>query len=103
VRDIRDNPRNLVIRELDAAQLPRVLPDVAAAVLNANYAFEAGLTPTRDGIFVESGDSPYANLLAVKPPMLGEPDFRILQEVMNSPEVKDFIVTRYQGAVLPAF
>jgi YaeC family lipoprotein len=103
VRDIRDNPRNLVIRELDAAQLPRVLPDVAAAVLNANYAFEAGLTPTRDGIFVESGDSPYANLLAVKPPMLGEPDFRVLQEVMNSPEVKDFIVKRYQGAVLPAF
>jgi D-methionine transport system substrate-binding protein len=103
VRDIQDNPRNLVIRELDAAQLPRVLPDVAAAVLNANYAFEAGLSPVEDGLFVEDGDSPYANLLAAKPPMLDEPDFKALQEVMNSPEIRAFIVKRYGGAVLPAF
>jgi D-methionine transport system permease protein len=103
VRDIRDNPRGLVFRELDAAQLPRVLPDVAAAVLNANYAFEAGLSPTKDGIFVEDGDSPYANVLAARPAVIESPEFRSLQEVMNSPEVKAFIVDRYRGSVLPAF
>jgi YaeC family lipoprotein len=102
-RDVIDNPRGLNFREIDAAQLPRVLPDVAAAVLNANYAFEARLSPTRDGIFVEEGDSPYANILAARPPMLTTPEFAALQEVMNSPEVRDFIVQRYGGSVLPAF
>ena len=102
-RDVRSNPRGLVFREIDAAQLPRALPDVAAAVLNANYAFEAHLSPTKDGLFVEDKDSPYANVLAVLPGLLHDPDFVALQEVMNSPEIRGFILQRYGGSVVPAF
>jgi D-methionine transport system substrate-binding protein len=101
--DVRDNPRHLVFRELDAAQLPRVLPDVDAAVLNANYAFEAHLSPTRDGLFVEDANSPYANVLAVLPGMLDDPDFVALQQVITGPEARAFILDRYGGSVVPAF
>ena len=103
VRDVVDNPRGLVIRELDAAQLPRVLPDVAAAALNTNYALQAGLRPTRDGLIVEDADSPYANVLASKPAMLADPDFRALQDVLTGPEVRAFLIEHYQGSLVPVF
>lgn len=65
-RDILENRKQLEIKELDAAQLPRVLPDVSAAVINTTFAIPAGLNPKRDAIFLESKDSPYANLMVVK-------------------------------------
>lgn len=63
VRDVVSNPQELQIKELDAAQLPRTLPDVDIAVINSNYAVPAGLFPFRDALFIESKDSNYANLL----------------------------------------
>lgn len=103
VRDVKDNPKDLRIKELDAAQLPRVLSDVGAAVVNANYALQAGLSAAKDGLVVEDKDGPYANLLAVLPAQQSNPDFQKLQRVLTSPEVRTFIETKYSGAVLPAF
>jgi YaeC family lipoprotein len=102
-RDIRDNPRGLVFRELDAAQLPRVLPDVDAAVLNTNYALQAGLSPGKDGLFVESADSPYANVLAILPALAGSRELAALEAALTSPEVRAFIVQRYGGNIVPVF
>src|SRR5690606_6103596 len=62
-RDIAENPKNLRFRELEAATLPRVLPDVDLALINTNYALEAGLNPLKDALFIEGADSPYANIL----------------------------------------
>lgn len=66
VHDIISNPKHLNIKELDAAQLPRILMDVDAAVINTSFAIPAGLTPGKESIYVESKDSPYANLIVVK-------------------------------------
>jgi len=65
-QDIESNPKHLKIKELDSAQLPRILPDVAAAVINTTFAIPAGLVPGKDTIYLESKNSPYANLIVVK-------------------------------------
>ncbi|ADL08904.1 MetQ/NlpA family ABC transporter substrate-binding protein [Thermosediminibacter oceani] len=103
VADIAENPKNIRISELEAATLPRVLPDVDAAVINTNYALEAGLVPTKDALFIESADSPYVNILAVRKGDESRPELKKLAEALNSPEVKKFIEEKYQGAVVPAF
>jgi D-methionine transport system substrate-binding protein len=67
VKDITENPKNLDIKEVEAAQLVRTLDDVTAAVINGNYALEAGFKPAKDALALESGENnPYANLLVVK-------------------------------------
>jgi D-methionine transport system substrate-binding protein len=66
VLDIQSNPKQLRIVELDAAQLPRVLPDVDLAIINTNYASQIGLSPAKDGLFVEDKDSPYVNLIVAR-------------------------------------
>ncbi|PMH37498.1 DL-methionine transporter substrate-binding subunit [Vibrio sp. 10N.286.49.B3] len=66
VRDIVANPKNLAIIELDAAQLPRSLDDVALSIINTTYASSLGLTPQKDGIFVEDKESPYVNLIVAR-------------------------------------
>ncbi|WP_027481298.1 MetQ/NlpA family ABC transporter substrate-binding protein [Deinococcus pimensis] len=101
--DVTSNPRRLKFRELEAAQLPRALADVDAAVINTNYALEAKLDPLKGSLALEDGRSPYANVLAVKPATLKNPDYVKLQKVLNSPEVKAFILKKYRGAVVPAF
>lgn len=105
VQDIVENPKNLKINLLDAAQLPRVLqdPQVTAAVINTNYALEAGLNPVKDAIFLEDKDSPYTNILAVRQDKANDPALQKLAKVLNSPEVKKFIEDQYKGAVVPAF
>ncbi|WP_240488662.1 MetQ/NlpA family ABC transporter substrate-binding protein [Labilithrix luteola] len=103
VRDVKDNPKDLRIKELDAAQLPRVLSDVGAAVLNANYALQAGLSAAKDGLAVEDKDGPYANILAVLPAEQNNADYQKLQRVLTSVEVRSFIEKKYGGAVIPAF
>ena len=65
-KDITDNPKKLKISEIDAAQLPRTLQDVTAAVINTNFAGEAGLNPAKDAIVIEDKDSPYANIIVVR-------------------------------------
>lgn len=66
VHDIQSNPKNLKIKELDAAQLPRMLQDVDAAVINTTFAIPAGLNPAKEALFLESKDSPYANIIVVR-------------------------------------
>ncbi|NLY55793.1 MAG: ABC transporter substrate-binding protein [Firmicutes bacterium] len=100
--DIVSNPLNLRIVELEAAQLPRSLSDVDAAVINGNYALEAGLSVLRDALFIETADSPYVNVLAVRKGDTN-PALDKLAEVLASQEVKDFILKTYNGAVVPAF
>jgi D-methionine transport system substrate-binding protein len=100
--DITANPKNLTFKELEPAQLPRSLDDVGAAVINNNYAQDAGLSPTKDAILLESAkDNPYANLLAVKRGNEDDPRVRKLADLLTSPEVAKFIEDKYQGSVLP--
>jgi D-methionine transport system substrate-binding protein len=104
------NTKNIDIQELKAAQLPRSLQDVDAAVINSNYALEAGLNPVKDSIknaageqVIESKDSPFANLLAVRKADKDKPYIKALSEALTSPEVKKFIEEKYNGSVVPAF
>jgi D-methionine transport system substrate-binding protein len=96
------NPRQLKIVELDAAQLPRSLDDVDAAVINANFALDAGLNPHTGSMLSETRDSPYANVLSVNDG--AQPDTRIqaLAKALTSPETRSFITAHYAGAVYPA-
>ncbi|PSM39862.1 metal ABC transporter substrate-binding protein [Streptomyces dioscori] len=100
--DIVKNPKNLKFKELEPAQLPRSLDDVAAAVINNNYAQDAGLSPADDAILLESAkNNPYANLLAVKKGNEDDPRVEKLAELLTSDEVRKFIQDKYKGSVLP--
>jgi D-methionine transport system substrate-binding protein len=101
--DITDNPKKLNIKELDAPQLPRVLGEVDAAVINTNYALEAKLNPTKDALAIESKDSPYANVLAVRKADKDKDYIQALSKALNSPEIKKFIEDKYHGSIIPAF
>ena len=87
--DITENPKNFKITEIDAPQLPRVLKDLDAAVINSNFAIEAKLNPTKDSLAIESKDSPYANVLAVRKEDKTKPYIEALSKALNSPEVKE--------------
>ncbi len=103
VQDIATNPKDLKITLLDAAQLPRTLQDVGAAVINTNYALEAGLNPLTDALFLEEKDSPYANVLAVKKDRENDPNLQKLAKALTSPDVKKFIEDTYKDAIIPSF
>lgn len=103
ILDIKQNEKNLKITELDAPQLPRVLDEVTAAVINTNYALEADLNPIEDAIVLESKDSPYANVLAIKEGRENEQKIKDLTEIINSKEIKTFIEEKYEGSIVPAF
>ena len=103
VKDVTDNPKKLVFKELEAPQLPRSLDDVALAVINSNYALEAKLNPTKDALFIEKKDSPYANILAIRKGDEKRPELVKLAKALTSPDVKKFIEDKYKGAVVPAF
>ncbi|MCG2842584.1 MetQ/NlpA family ABC transporter substrate-binding protein [Sandaracinobacter sp. RS1-74] len=101
-RDILTNPRGLKIRELEAATLPRVLDQVDLALINTNYALDAGLNPLRDALFIEDRDSPYANYLVGLAEAANDPRVKKLVAALRSPETRAFIEQRYEGAVIPA-
>lgn len=101
--DIIENPKDLAFKELEAAQLPRVLADVAGAVINTNYALEADLNPLDDAIIMEGSDSPYVNVIAVRAEDKDSEKIKILREIIQSEAVKEFILEEYEGAVVPAF
>jgi D-methionine transport system substrate-binding protein len=101
--DIVWNPKKIKIRELEAATLPRVLDDVDVALINTNYALAAGLDPTRDALFIEGADSPYANLVAARPDNVNSPAILKLVAALRSPEAKKFVQDTYHGAVLTTF
>ncbi|MBB6213935.1 D-methionine transport system substrate-binding protein [Anaerosolibacter carboniphilus] len=102
-KDIAENPKNLVFKPIDAAQLPRTLEDVDASIINTNYALEAGLNPVKDSIIIEGSDSPYANIVTARPDNQNDENIKKLIETLQTPEVKDFIEETYKGAVVPAF
>lgn len=103
VGDIVENPKNLKITEAEAAMLPRTLDDVDLAVINSNFAMEAKLNPTKDALFIEPKDSPYANIVAVRKGDENRKEIQVLKKALTSPEVKKFIEEKYKGAVIPAF
>ena len=102
-KDIVSNPKNLKFTLLEAAQLPRSIGDVDAAVINTNYALEAGLNPEKDAIVVEDANSPYLNVIAVRKGEENSEITKAFEEALTSKAVKEFIETKYQGAVLPVF
>jgi D-methionine transport system substrate-binding protein len=102
--DITKNPKNLKFKELEAAQTPRSLDDVDAAVINGNYAISSGLKPAKDAIVLESAtNNPYGNFLAVKKGNEKDPRVKKLAKLLTSPEVKKFIEDKYAGSVIPSF
>ena len=104
IRDIESNPKNLEFAEVEAAQTPRSLDDADLAVINGNYAIEGGLTPATDALVLEAAENnPNANLLVTLPEEAQDPRVKKLATLLTSPEVKQFIDEKYQGAVLPAF
>ncbi|MFC8592522.1 MetQ/NlpA family ABC transporter substrate-binding protein [Streptomyces atroolivaceus] len=101
--DITDK-KGLEFKEVEAATVPRALDDVDAAVINGNYAIEAGLKPGQDSLALEAADgNPYANFLAVKDGNEGDPRVQKLAKLLNSDEVKKFIEDTYKGSITPAF
>lgn len=101
--DIEENAKNLEIIEMDAATLPRTLDDVKIAVINTNYALEAGFNPMEDALAIEGSDSPFANILVVKEGYEQKPEIQALYKALTSDKVKTFIEENYKGAVIPAF
>ncbi|MFT7771982.1 MetQ/NlpA family ABC transporter substrate-binding protein [Roseateles sp.] len=102
-RDIADNPKKLKFREIEAATLPRILPQVDLALINTNYALEAKLNPVKNALAIEDARSPYANWLVARADNKDTPALKKLAAALNSAEVKKFIETKYGGAVVPAF
>lgn len=101
-RDIVDNPKRLKIRELEAATLPRVLGQVDLALINTNYALEAGLNPVKDALVIEDADSPFVNVLVGRSDDANAVALKKLAAALRSDEVRQFIKQRYDGAVVPA-
>lgn len=103
VKDVVENKKNVQFKEVEAAMLPRVLEEVDLALINTNYALEAKLVPTKDALFIEDKESPYANYLVARPDNKDSEAIQKLAKALNTPEVKKFIEEKYQGAVVPAF
>ena len=105
--DIAENPKNLEILEIEAAQLARSLPDVDIAVINGNYAIDAGLDVATDALATEEKDSlaatTYANIIAVRKGDESREDLQALVAALKSDKVKKFIEDTYKGAVVPVF
>ncbi|MGV8841973.1 MAG: MetQ/NlpA family ABC transporter substrate-binding protein [Pseudomonas sp.] len=102
-RDIASNPHHFIFKQLEAAMLPRVLNQVDLALINTNYALEAGLDPSKDALLLEDKESPYVNYLVARPDNQNSPAIQKLAAALTSPEVKAFIEKKYSGAVVPAF
>ena len=107
VNDITENPHNVKIEEIEAAQLPRTVQDVDFAVINGNYAIEAGFSVGKDALATEDASSEaaqtYANVLVVKEGNESDPAIQALYAALTSDKVKDYINSTYDGAVVPIF
>ncbi|MDD2482577.1 MAG: MetQ/NlpA family ABC transporter substrate-binding protein [Lutispora sp.] len=101
--DVVENPKNLKFEAIEAAQLPRVLEDVECAIINTNFAIPANLNPIKDALIIEDGNSPYANILVIRPEDEGREDLKELAKALNSEEVKNFIQEKYEGAIIAAY
>ena len=103
IRDIVENPKKLVFKEIEAPQLPRTLDDTAASVINGSFASQAGFVPARDNLIIEGAESPYANIVAVRK---GDAtDWRVvaLVKALQTDKVRDYLNKQYNGSFVPAF
>jgi D-methionine transport system substrate-binding protein len=107
IRDITSNPKNIKVKELEAAQISRALPDVNLAVINGNYAIEAGLNAAKDALKAEDAKSlaakTFANFIATRKGDENRPEIKLLEEAIASDAVRQFINDKYKGAVIPVF
>lgn len=101
--DIKDNPKKLEFKEIEAAQLPRSLDDVDLAVINTNYAISANLNPLKDSLAIEKADSPYVNVVVGNSKSAKKEAVAKLVKELTSPEIKKFIEEKYKGAVVATF
>ena len=99
-KDIEENPLNVTVDEVEAAQVPNVLKDEDYAVINSNYAISAGLNPMTDALAMEDGTSAYVNVLVCKDGNQEEPKIKALVAALESQQVKDFMDENYKGAVV---
>lgn len=102
-KSITANPKNIHIKEIAAAQLPRVLDDLDAAAINTNYAMPAGLTPSKDALFIEQQDSPYANLVVVRTADMDQKKYQQLMQALHSPEVQAAAKKLFSDQAIPAW
>ncbi|MEN5015428.1 MetQ/NlpA family ABC transporter substrate-binding protein [Erwinia sp. Eh17-17] len=101
-KDIATNPKHLKILEVESPQIPRALDDVDLAVINGNYALEAGLTPAKDALGLETAkNNPYANILVTTPQLANDPRIKQLAKDLESKQVAEFIQQNYKGSVIP--
>ena len=100
IQDIAENPYNIKFQEVEAAQIPNILKDVDYAVINSNYALDAGINPVKQSLVIEGSYSAYANILAVKQGNENEPKIKALIAALSSQKVADFISQKYDGAVV---
>ena len=103
VQDIAENPKNLKIQEVEAAQLPRTLEDVDISIINTNFAMNADLNPMKDALFIEDKTSPYVNIIAVRDGDENREEIKTLLNTIKTDKVKKFIEDKYKGAIVPAF
>lgn len=101
--DITSNPKNFVFTAIDPANIARTYTDVDAGVINANFAIDAGLNPTEDGILVEGDESPYANVVVVKSGEENNEAYKKVVEILNSDASRTFIEEKYEGTIKPVF
>ena len=101
-KDIAENPKHLKILEIESPQIPRALEDVDLAVINGNFALEAGLQPAKDALGLEKAQgNPYANILVTTPKLAQDPRIQQLAKDLRSPAVAKFISEKYAGSVIP--
>ena len=102
--DIIENPKKLKFKLIEAPQLPRVIKDVAACVINGGYAVEAGYIPTQDAILLEDASkSPYVNIFAVRKGDENREDIKILVNTFHSDKIKNYILEKFKGGYIPAW
>jgi len=101
-KDIAENPKQLKILEIESPQIPRALDDVDLAVINGNYALEAGLVPAQDALGLEKAEhNPYANILVTTPTLRNDPRIAQLAKDLTSPQVAKYITDNFKGSVIP--
>lgn len=100
IQDIKDNPKKITFKEVEAAQLPNVLQDVDYAIINSNYAIAADLNPVEDSLAIEGSSSAYSNILAVKEGNENSDKIKALVAALESQAVADYIAQQYAGSVV---
>ncbi len=105
VQDIIDNPKHIKFKEVDAAQVSRTLDDVAAAIINTNFALEAGMFPPKDALVIESKENTktVADSVVIRAGDENRPEIQALMKVLHSDAIRQFIEEKYKGAIEPAF